>query len=142
MNRKALKLFCVCSVLFLPVMAWGYSAWSGGYCYEYELDAGDEYYSEGAVITGVYLSEWGDPARPSGTFTFPSQLGGYKVREIEIGGGIDWSLTTSIVIPEGVMKIESLVSCEDNLTSIKLPSTIVYIGDNAFSDCTALTGWH
>jgi len=56
------------------------------------------------------------------------------------GGAFDSDFITSIVIPEGITKIDDYVfsGCE-NVTKITLPSTISSIGYKAFNNCYSLT---
>ena len=74
------------------------------------------------------------------SLVFPSSIGGKRVRVISLSTVADKQAVTSVTIPEGVETINSRSFYGfDNLASVKLPSTLTYIGDEAFVRC-AFTG--
>lgn len=52
---------------------------------------------------------------------------------------VNGELVTELVIPEGVTEISGRSFLHFNITSVKLPTTLKKIGDEAFYNCTALT---
>lgn len=69
----------------------------------------------------------------------PSTIDGYNVSVIGDSAFRENTTVTSVVIPEGVTKIESwaFYSCT-SMAKVTLPSTITSVGSNAFHTCSAL----
>ena len=53
--------------------------------------------------------------------------------------GVDGTCPKKVVLPSGTRGIGNGAFCEEGLTSITIPSSVVAIGDGAFSDCERLT---
>ena len=80
------------------------------------------------------------------TLVIPSSLGGHPVTAIA-GYAFTYYMpggTKTIVIPEGVQRIESdafvsqAAGASNEVTKIEVPSSVTYIGDGAFSNQAAL----
>lgn len=84
--------------------------------------------------------EWNDRYKEAYSLTVPSELDGKKVTHI--GGGTDnnfWHAEkriTSLKIPQGVKEISNI--SDEDLVSVELPSSLEYIGDDAFTEAKTL----
>lgn len=66
-------------------------------------------------------------------YSIPSEIGGVAVTSISDHAFSDCTLLQSILIPEGIKRIEHMAFSKCyNLGNIVLPSTLEYIGDRAF----------
>ena len=70
--------------------------------------------------------------------TVPSQIGGVSVTVIGEGLFKANRTMTSVIIPEGITKIENSAFENCLLTSVKLPTTLTKLGANAFYNCAKL----
>jgi len=81
-----------------------------------------------------------------GAVTIPSELGGYAVKKVGNGwppvfGNLNSSVT-SITIPNSVTSIgdEAFVNCTGLTGTLTIPNSVTSIGEAAFYGCTGLTG--
>ena len=76
--------------------------------------------------------------------SIPASINGYPVKYIGDGQTIfkDKKLVKTIVIPEGVTRIDNAFRGSLNLTEIKLPESLEWIESNAFADCPKLKSLH
>ena len=71
----------------------------------------------------------------NGTVSFPTTL-----REIGNGAFCESTVRGDLLLPDGLETIESVAFRSTNITSVSLPSTLVYIGPTAFQYCFVLKG--
>ncbi len=76
----------------------------------------------------------------SGDVVIPTTLGGYAIYMIDYRAFQDCFNMTSVIIPDGVVIIESYAfyNCK-NLKSVEIPEGVKYISAEAFAYCNSLT---
>ncbi len=88
--------------------------------------------SEGSVTIDKYIGNNTD-------VVIPEKIKGYPVKNIAYGSFRDNKTIVSVTIPKGITQLNGYTfSGCSNLTTVKLPDSLIYIHDNAFEDCTKL----
>ncbi len=114
------------AIMPMSVLCINANAEAEGY-YTYTIEGGE------ATITGV-------DSLISGDVTIPSTLGGYPVTGIGNSAFFECTGITSIIIPNGVKRIDgwALYRCT-GLSSVSIPNSVETIGISSFLGCTDLT---
>ena len=79
--------------------------------------------------------------RTLNSFVFPDGKHDNIINKVSSSSFQGTSLTGALVLPEGIVSIESWGFEQTQITSVSFPSTLKYIDDNAFSWCVYLSGF-
>ncbi|MCR5742241.1 MAG: leucine-rich repeat protein [Lachnospiraceae bacterium] len=126
------------SEAYLYAMKNGFKFESVGELPVYDYSVTTDYSSEGEEITGVRIDKYrGIDAE----VVIPSEIDGYPVIGIGDSCFEDNDFLTSVVIPEGVLYINTYAFADcDNLESVKFPNSLRLISNSAFRSSMKLDG--
>lgn len=89
-----------------------------------------------------YICDWPIPNPQNRCIYSPLTIGSQDYRVVQTGDSLFFrdSIVQTIAIPEGVVRLGAVMCMESpNLHSISLPSTLQYIGYDAFAGCEKLS---
>ena len=131
MKKKLLLIL----MSLLPVVARAYDAYIDGIYYNF--------YGNGATVTYLYYHSYTNERAYSGAVVIPASVTyegkTYSLTNIDVDAFAYCSGLTSVTIPNSVKYIgnEAFLSCS-SLTSVTIPNSVTLIGNNAFVDCSGL----
>ena len=98
-----------------------------------------------SVVIGFPDESWSGVTETPTSFNIPAQVDGLSVTDLgavdifyEASNLFHFAKVETVTVPEGVKYLHGSFAVAQNLKAVVLPTSLIYIGGNAFASCTAL----